>query len=389
MKKKILTAPNFYFLLWVLYFTQGAILPTGSFLGKIVLVVFLAISLYYMFYVITRYNTNRYLKALTVLVMMFTIYGLYAIIEYGGGEMVVSTRTVNSFDYLKLIYLSLLPTYAFYVFTKKGLIDDLWLRKVFFILFGVMLIQYVLYTSLIRQNSVNGEMNTINVGYQFVSLIPMVYLFKRRTILQYILLAVLFLIVLSTFKRGAIFTGGVCVVYFIYTSLSNSKNNSKGLVIIIAVLFIFFVSNSVLRFYENSNYAQLRMEQTLEGQSSGRDEIFSDAWNIFVNSNPIQFLFGHGANGTVKEIGIAAHNDWLEILVNQGILGLFVYVFYWFAFYSVIRKNKNELTSPIIATVAIIYFVSSWFSMSYGSMHLPANICLGYCLVKQHLMQDL
>ena len=127
----------------------------------------------------------------------------------------------------------------------------------------------------------------------------------------------------------------------------------------------------------------MRVAGTLEGNSSGRDSIFKQCWDIFLNSNVLGMLFGHGASATVGIIGIAAHNDWLEILVNQGLLGVTVYLFFWIAFYKTFRLDNSRETKPVIGSVMLIYFAATLFSMSYSAMTLPSTLALGYCLARQ------
>ena len=391
MNHKLFMPHNLYFALWVLYFTQGIILPKGSFISKMVLLVYLAASLYYVIYAVVNYKLNGYFKALNVLLIMFTLYGLIDIIVYGGMEIVLPTRTVNSFDYLKLIYLSLLPTYPFYVFTKKQLIDESWTKRAFFLCFGVMILRYIMDVRMImNSDSYKDEINqTINVGYQFVSMIPLLFFFKKKTILQYVLFAIILSVIVSTLKRGAILTAVVCFAYFIYTNVIGSKKNQRWHTIVLVSLLILVGSIFLVRFYENSQFAQLRLEQTMDSErsTSGRDQIYSGAWTTFTNSELFHKLFGYGAHGTVKILTIAAHNDWFELLVNQGLLGFFVYLCYWLSLFICYKKDSNKETKHIMGTVIIILFLSSLFSMSYGGMHLPTNICLGYCLAEQQRMK--
>ena len=387
MKPKLFSAPNLYLVLWALYYTQGFLLPQGTFISRLVLLIYLSVSLYYVFYANIEFKLNGYFKVFNVLILMFTVYGLADVFIYNFGKIVLPSRTVNSFDYLKLIYLSLLPTYAFYAFTRKQLVDETWIKRAFFLCFGVMVVQYVVYLNRIKDSFEDEAMQTINVGYEFISLIPMVFFFRKRPVLQYVLLTIIYMIVISTVKRGAIFTGAICLVYFIYATLSNASRRSRWFVIPIVLFFLFFGSRYVSQFYENSEYAQLRMEQTLEGNSSGRDVIFGNAWDTFIKSNFLQLAFGQGAHGTIKSMGIMAHNDWLELLVNQGLFGVFLYLCYWLAFYVDFRRNKDPNTRPIMGIIVLALFVSSWFSFSYGSMYLPMNLCLGYCLAEQQLVK--
>ena len=373
--KKLFSLPTLYVIIWALYYTQGTILPQGSIWSRMIVVVFLLISIYYVLYSFIKFRINPYLKVLAVLLLMFSVYGMVLFLRGG------------SFDYLKMIYLSLLPTYSFYVWTKKNRIDAGWIKVMFFIMVGVVVLQYISEMSRIEENYKETESATINIAYEVLALLPLLFFWKKRPLIQYIMLAVILAVVLSTVKRGAIIIGAICTLYIVLVSIRNSSRRIKWYVWLIVLIFFVIGTRYVLDFYANSEYAQMRMENTLEGDSSGRDMIFTRAWNIFLDSNILTILFGHGANATIAKMGIAAHNDWLELLVNQGILGAAVYLFYWLAFYKTFRRDRNPETKPVLGTLFMIYFAATLFSMSYNAMTLPANLALGYCLAEQQLVQ--
>ena len=299
--KKLFSLPTLYVIIWALYYTQGTILPQGSIWSRMIVVVFLLISIYYVLYSFIKFRINPYLKVLAVLLLMFSVYGMVLFLRGG------------SFDYLKMIYLSLLPTYSFYVWTKKNRIDAGWIKVMFFIMVGVVVLQYISEMSRIEENYKETESATINIAYEVLALLPLLFFWKKRPLIQYIMLAVILAVVLSTVKRGAIIIGAICTLYIVLVSIRNSSRRIKWYVWLIVVIFFVIGTRYVLDFYANSEYAQMRMENTLEGDSSGRDMIFTRAWNIFLDSNILTILFGHGANATIAKMGIAAHNDWLEL----------------------------------------------------------------------------
>lgn len=374
--KKLFSLPSLYVLLWALYFTQGTIIPRGGIISLVVLVLFLLISGYYLYIANAKYRLNSYFKALNVFLLMFTVYGVYSL----------SVRDTNGMNYLKAIYLSLMPTYSFYVLKLKGKIDESWIRTVFFIMAGVVIVQYMA-ARLALIETYGDTDRTVNVGYEILALLPLVWFFKKRPVVQYILWAVILALTLTTIKRGAIIIGALCTVYFIYNSLRNSTRKTRWYVWILVLLFFVIGVRYVSSFYANSEYAQTRMELTMDGYSSNRDVLYAKAWNVFINSNMMGLLFGHGTLSTIKLIGREAHNDWLELLVNQGLLGFIVYLFYWIAFYKVYNRNGDTESKQIIGTLLIIYFMSTLFSMSYTSMTLPSNLAMGYCLAKREVSE--
>lgn len=131
-----------------------------------------------------------------------------------------------------------------------------------------------------------------------------------------------------------------------------------------------------------NKYIQHRIEQTEEGATSGRDVIFAKLFSYFMHETSAwQFYFGSGANHTVAVAGNYAHNDWLELAVNQGCLGILVYLIYWICMYKTWRNSKsNSIIYSSFGAICVIFFLSTFFSMSYDNMSIYATLCLGYCL---------
>ena len=223
---------------------------------------------------------------------------------------------------------------------------------------------------------------TNNMGYLFVALIPMAAVYKNKISLQYALLIVCMTFIVMGMKRGAIIVGCLSLIYFLYYDYRYNGNISRLKVIFFSFLLIvaaYFVTEHLL---QTSDYFVSRINKTMEGNSSGRDEIYSHFWNHFKNeTDTIKFLFGNGANATLG-IGINyAHNDWLEIAITQGVLGLIVYAIYWLAFLKTIVTTKANKTARLALTLAFIsFFIETLFSMSYTGYSMCACTVFGYSL---------
>ena len=141
---------------------------------------------------------------------------------------------------------------------------------------------------------------------------------------------------------------------------------------------------------ENSAEFRYRISQTFEGDSSGRDALYNTFLNHFLQEqNPFRFLFGYGANGTILLGGNYAHNDWLEIITNQGILGFVIHLVYWvtlIVFWKKIKRNPQAFMA--IGLFIIVYLFSSFFSMSYNCVTRCAAMILGYYLATYEMVPD-
>lgn len=367
---------------------QGALGFEGSTLSQGLLLVGLIMSIYYVIYAHSKFKLPKYFIALNLLLAIFTIYGLIDIII---GERIVMLnyegeffREVSNSDYLKNVYISLLPIYAFFVFGKKGILNETTIQIWSCVFIPIVIFLY--FSDYRRQLMLALEAGsaqiefTNNVSYMFLSLIPALVFFFKKPFVQYLLLTICLAFILMSMKRGAILIAFVCFFVFVRESYSTSKNKKKWIFAIIAVLvFMCFLANELL---ETSDYFNERLSETKEGNSSARDFLYTRLINYFLYSaNPIQFLFGSGADATLKVVGQYAHNDWIEIAVNQGAFGVVVYSYYWLYFYKSFKSIKRK--EPIynaLRLLFIIYFLMTFFSMSYNNMHTFSTLVLGYCL---------
>lgn len=377
---------DWFIIVWVLYYLQGVLYPIGGAISTVLLGINLLVSIYCAIQVWQMPNHPPYIKGLNLLVLMFSFYG-FALILLNPSTIhySISGMSMASYNYIKSIYLSILPIYAFYYFTLKGYLtaDRLrWWAVVFCISCVLSYYNYMQQAmeKLLEMGSL-AEETTNNAGYLFLSLIPIWVLFRNKPFLQYAGLAFCMAFILMGMKRGAILIGGVVVLYLIWQIIRNTKGKQRVIVIlltaVLAVAGVFFVIDMMT----SSDYFIQRLEATKEGDSSGRDSLFSFFWTYFTEkAGFLHYLFGRGANGTLEIYDNYAHNDWLEIAVNQGLLGITVYAVYWKQFYSTWRLSTNIDAKTIIAIIGIIYFAKTLFSMSYGDMTYVCTSVLGYAL---------
>lgn len=377
---------HIYLLVVLLCGLRGLVYPSSGFVAVGLQYVLLLMSLFYSFYANLNYKLPVYFKGLNLLLVVFTIYGFLRLI--GGEQLMVKMNfmEVAKTDFLKTIYLSLLPIYPFFVFTKQGLLKENTI-KFWFCIFLVLTIRsfYVTQASLLRKAMERGsseEEFTNGVGYSFLALLPALVLFNKKPVLQYFGIMVCSYFIVTGMKRGAIIVAIFCLVWFMITNLKTAPGKRKW--IVVAVNMIIIVAGVLLFRYmmETSAYFRYRLEETEAGNSSGRDEIYAALYNHFINEeNPLRFLFGYGADATLKFADNYAHNDWLEIATNQGLLGIVVYLFYWICFYISWQRAKwHPQAFMAIGMLFIIYFISTFFSMSYNSISRCAAMVLGYYL---------
>jgi O-antigen ligase len=95
--------------------------------------------------------------------------------------------------------------------------------------------------------------------------------------------------------------------------------------LIVFLLLIYFSYIVILQ----NDFLISRFIQAKEGNLSGRTELYSSLWMYYKNSDIKNLLFGYGFAQSIRFVGNTAHNDWLEILIGQGIMGISLYFFYF------------------------------------------------------------
>lgn len=374
---------NYYIGAWCLYYLQGTLYESGGILSQGLMLLLMIVSLYYFIYANLHFKLPKVLKVLSVLIALFTVYGVF-IILFGNGVVYV-----QNYQYLKAIYMSLLPVFPFYVFTKKGQLTDKTLCFWVFVFIPVAIAG--LYRdqreALERAMELNSDRQefTLNTGYLFLAIIALLPLFKKA-FLQYALLAVCLDFVLMGMKRGAILIGGICMLYYILSAFNSTNSKKKFWVVLLSMAILVAGYFAVHYMLDTSMYFNTRIEQTRDGDASGRDEIFSTYIEAFFNSGVVSFLFGSGADATLRMIGYA-HNDWLEIAINNGLVGLSLYFYYWLVMYKTFRNTKDETLKKMIGLFMIVYFSRTFFSMSYNDIPIYATAALGYALAARDLMR--
>ena len=387
--KRLFEPVNIYFALWCLYRLQGPLYPSGSIISKVLLLIILLWSFCTMFIVNTKVRSlPRFIYPVNLFLLITTLYGTLLIIS--GQELYITEgiyRRASNFDYLKKIYMSLLPIYVFFYYSLKRSLKS---RHILFYSICLLLICVANYIHgrneallLAMEMGSTTEGVTLNVGYSFLAVMPLLLYWNQRSAVQFSLLILTMLFIIICVKRGAILIGAICSVYFLYNTIRNASPHKRIVVLLLSLFTVLAAGWFVINMLNSNEYFAYRVEETLAGDNSNRTTLYSTYWNHFLSeTNFLRFLFGNGANATLK-IGMNfAHNDWLELIINNGILGIVIYAYYFIALYkdSIVAKRTDNIHYGVILLALIIIFCSSLFSMSYASINIAITIALGFSL---------
>ena len=384
---KYINACNIYLMLRCLYNLQGVLYGSGGIVSRTLLLLFLLLSLYYIGVVLLKYKISRSFKCISLFFAVLFIYGLFLL--FSKDVLYATGNVVPRFEYLKSVMLSFGPVYACYHFSKQHTLTASSIRIWVYVYIVVATLSFLnTQYNVMALNDTDAVTN--NMAYSFVALIPTVFLFDKKPVFQYLIIGYCLIFILLGMKRGAILIGVLSLLYFIYYALSQQSKKykfSSALFTLLLIAVLLYVINDMV---SSNDYFMSRVESTVSGDTSGRDELYSAYLNHFLTEqNFVNFIFGHGANGSIRIFYDYAHNDWLELAINQGILGLFLYLLYWLGLYKYRAMSKhNNVIRAYFTLFIMVFFMKSLFSMSYN-MSIYASSVLGYMIAKVDEEQSL
>lgn len=380
--KKINTC-DIYVGLYLVYMMQGFLYSVGP-VNKLIQLILLFMAGKAAIKYLSVSNTKRPLfKATIWLLIMYIIYGMIYILT--------SDFVSTSFIYIQNALNSLLPIFMFYDYSKNNYLDE---NRVRLYLIGFLIAFF--FRSLYQQQLVLEEFAaeaealggmTNNSGYLYVSLIPFLFFYKDKPLLQYALLILVLALTISSMKRGAILITAIETIILVSAFIKNpKKRRQKILIAIITGCAIIYGMSYVSSFISDNDYVALRIEQTKEHNTSNRDVIYNKIEAELINEDsPIKIIFGRGAYSTVKVAGNMAHQDWLETACNNGIVGVFILAAFFIAFYQSLRKGKRTLNRDHYLAYLCIFlavFIKTMFSMSIMDMEASITMLIGFFYFK-------
>lgn len=202
----------------------------------------------------------------------------------------------------------------------------------------------------------------LGIKWQFIEsyfclmMMPFILLLKgkRKTILFFVVIVA---ILLSAKRTGSI----ALIVSFMLYILSRARGFDKkiGAIFLIAFLTIAIWGLFSLFFSEYFELLIGRFESLSEDKGSGRGDLFLMVWELILKSDTSELIFGHGYNSVVEVLEYSAHNDFLEVMYDQGIIGLGLYVCIYISLIRTIKKiNEKTLRDSFRMSILLFFIVS-------------------------------
>lgn len=189
---------------------------------------------------------------------------------------------------------------------------------------------------------------------------------KERSIANILAIVLTLLIVLTTGSRTGLVTCIVLIAINFIISSSGLKQRIfllLGSGILLAGIYyyaIYYMDDSLLERYMNIG------EELEEGTMANRTIIWSYIIKAFENSSSIEQVLGHGWNTTPLFTfnGYDAHNVFLKMAIEFGIMGVIIVILYLLFFFknAFIRRTSSYgfLIGGVILCVTISFMTLSW-----------------------------
>lgn len=141
-------------------------------------------------------------------------------------------------------------------------------------------------------------------------------------------------------SRGALLSLSLGIAYLVLMSKTNKKTK-MGVIVCLVGFVIYLMNSSYIKLL------QYRLSNESDDGGNGRFEIWQFKLDAFFNEGSIlNYLFGYGYNGALYLGGRgywAIHNDFVALLCDYGLVGLFLFLY--MLYYPIkIASNENKVT---------------------------------------------
>ena len=289
-------------------------------------------------------------RYITLMVYVYVISVIYSIIF--------------PFDSLNIYLLIILPA-VLYSFSNRALHYDTNNN----LIIGVMSIIFVLlgynYFNVYYNNIYYEESYAYNASYQILYLLPFV-LCTKKSYLRVMGLVFAYIVIILSLKRGGFVAIIAATAIYLYIKWIIRKRKSLTiwpiLLIFITTIGVYYLFDVIYDAFAGSKLFVRFEDET----GSGRVDIYKYFINIIGKSSHTYILFGHGWRGSVRAsgMGIACHNDFLEVLFDFGLIGLVLYAMFIVSLIKLCTRlaKVNHEYAPAMGASLAMFLVNSMVS---------------------------
>ena len=146
--------------------------------------------------------------------------------------------------------------------------------------------------------------------------------------------------------------------------MSNKGKRISVKYIIALALLICIIPSTIEYFDDQLGGAFIRrFTESDDSAEEGRSSIYVITLRMFTDSNFFQIIFGHGFNRVVYDspLHLSAHNDFLEIIYDYGIICFAIYLSVYISLIKLLFlqvKQKSKYAPPLAFSLSVFLVLS-------------------------------
>jgi len=322
-------------------------------LGKLIALFFL-LTIIFCSFNIKQFNRSPIIVGIVILLGLLSIFTTFINMNDFSGEL---SNLLSPFFALTYWF----SAFIFGYIVIKSQPDIIKYANLSFIL-SLPIISYFYFVVAFYYNS-PGTKNYqgINDVYYLLMFLPFIFMMKSNLLKLSGTALVAIALFISTKRTGIIAFVTSILVYYIFTIFAKENKRKNKFVSLLAIviagigftlLFIYFSD-------QTGGYLLNRFKTINEDEGSGRAGIWINTINLQLDSNLLGWIIGHGFDSVKKTfVGLSAHNDFLEVLYDYGILGIFLYIAIYVQLFNICKKmyihNYKYFNSFVISCVILL-----------------------------------
>ena len=365
---------NLISFIYIFYSLQGVLYSSGSFISKTLMLIYLAFGLVHLLLVFLRTKCNLPIIMAGLFVALNILYYIF----YDG------KATSIAYQHIKGVLACFTPFFIGYYYSyKREFSESIFKYLLPSIFIAYLLSFYRMYDILLEQVNTSDKIVN-NISYSFTRIIPLLLYFNTKTIISVLFLLLINFFIITGAKRGAAVSAILADLGYIVYIMRQGRNSN---ILYKSAIFIVLISFAIGMWHLLSSNTFL-VDRFLEGGVSQRDYIYLSIWDWWTayDIKIYNFLFGGGIVNSVSiSGGFLAHNDWLEVISNFGILGLIIYLILLVSLTTNILSLKTSREKYAGSIIVLMWWVTSLTSTWYNtSDNFPAMLLLGFLIGQKY-----
>ena len=237
---------------------------------------------------------------------------------------------------------------------------------------GILLFCYILMALVYFFAIITRKKIEANVVYYLLMFLPLTSMIKSNLLKKILYFVQIFTVLISN-KRTALI---VFVCYCLYCEWMDDKKSTrkkkayKGMAYVLIVIILYIAFPIICQKLNITVFNELELSNITEDGGSNRLFIYGQLWMAQKKSGLLHWGIGSGYNSVLlskicmdgAQGGyVSAHNDFLEVLYDYGIVGLVMYVsFFVFIIQKArkMKKNQYKYATPFTASILMVLFMS-------------------------------